>query len=143
MKEVLVKKLLSLGVVLALLVTFMVPVAVGAQDDRCEYQPPDCPELPAKTTRSLAGAAVWTTLAATDIMGTAVAQTTGMLACNLGGWSDELGIIAAEGLGVVLEGLGPLVVALGDMIGMGDLFAPIADLLVKLGGVISELNGNG
>jgi len=138
-----VKKLLSLGVVLALLVTFLVPVAVGAQDDRCEYQPPDCPELPAKTTRSLAGAAVWTTLAATDIMGTAVAQTTGMLACNLGGWSDELGIIAAEGLGVVLEGLGPLVVALGDMIGMPDLFGPIAELLVKLGGVISELNGNG
>ena len=136
------KKLITIGVVFALLITVMVPFAVGAQDDRCEYQPPDCPELPAKTTRSLAGAAVWTTLAATDIMGTAVAQTTGMLACNLGGWSDELGIIAAEGLGVVLEGLGPLVVALGDMIGMGDLFAPIADILTQLGQVISDLNGN-
>jgi len=136
-----VKKLLSIGVVLALLVTFMVPVAVGA-DDRCTYTPPDCPELPEKTTRSLAGAAVWTTLSATDIMGTAVAQTTGMLACNLGGWSDELGIIAAEGLGVVLEGLGPLVVELGDMIGMRELFEPIADILTALGGVIIALNGN-
>jgi len=138
-----VKKFITTGVILALLVTIMVPLAVGAQDDRCEYQPPDCPELPAKTTRSLAGAAVWTTLAATDIMGTAVAQTTGMLACNLGGWSDELGIIAAEGLGVVLVELGPLVEALGELIGMPDLFAPIASILVRLGEVISDLNGNG
>jgi len=138
-----VKKLLGIVLVLALLVTVMVPLSVGA-DDRCTYTPPDCPELeyPAKTTRSLAGAVVWTTLGATDIMGTAVAQTTGMLACNLGGWSDELGIIAAEGLGVVLEGLGPLVEVLGDMIGMGDLFTPIANILTKLGRVISDLNGN-
>lgn len=136
------KKLLSIGVVLALLVTFMVPVAAGAQDDRCSYTPPDCPELPDKTTRSLAGAAVWTALSATDIMGTAVAQTTGMLACNLGGWSDELGIIAAEGLGVVLIELGPLFDALGDMIGMPDLLAPIASILVRLGEVLQELNGN-
>jgi hypothetical protein len=141
MKEVLVKKLISMGVVLVLLVTFMVPVAVGA-DDRCDYTPPDCPALPEKTTRSLAGAAVWTALSATDIMGTAVAQTTGMLACNLGGWSDELGIIAAEGLGVVLVELGPLVEALGDLIGMPDLFAPIASILVRLGEVIAELNGD-
>ena len=135
------KKLISMGVVLVLLVTFMVPVVAGA-DDRCTYTPPDCPELPDKTTRSLAGAAVWTALSATDIMGTAVAQTTGMLACNLGGWSDELGIIAAEGLGVVLIELGPLVEALGDLIGFPDLLAPIASILVKLGEVISELNGN-
>jgi len=137
-----VKKLISMGVVLVLLVTFMVPVAVGAQDDRCTYTPPDCPELPDKTTRSLAGALVWTALSATDIMGTAVAQTTGMLACNLGGWSDELGIIAAEGLGVVLIEIGPLVEALGDMIGMADLFAPIASIFVRLGEVIADLNGN-
>ena len=136
------KKLISMGVVLVLLVTFMVPVVAGAQDDRCTYTPPTCPELPDKTTRSLAGAAVWTALSATDIMGTAVAQTTGMLACNLGGWSDELGIIAAEGLGVVLIELGPLVEALGEMIGMPDLLAPIASILVKLGEVISELNGS-
>ena len=135
------KKLISMGVVLVLLVTFMVPVAVGAED-RCDYTPPDCPALPDKTTRSLAGAAVWTALSATDIMGTAVAQTTGMLACNLGGWSDELGIIATEGLGVVLEELGPLVSALGDMIGMPDLFNPIADLLVRLGELFAELNGD-
>jgi len=136
-----VRKLLTIGVVFALLVTFMVPMIAGA-DDRCEYTPPDCPELPEKTTRSLAGAAVWTTLAATDIMGTAVAQTTGMLACNLGGWSDELGIIATAGAGVVLEGLGELLPELGDMIGMRSLFEPIANMLVRLGGVIADFNNN-
>ncbi len=135
------RKLLTIGVVFALLVTFMVPMIAGA-DDRCEYTPPDCPELPEKTTRSLAGAAVWTTLAATDIMGTAVAQTTGMLACNLGGWSDELGIIATAGAGVVLEGLGELLPELGDMIGMRSLFEPIANMLVRLGGGIADFNNN-
>jgi len=145
-KEVLVKKLLSIGVVLALLVTFIVPVAVGAQDDRCEYQPPDCPELPAKTTKSLAGAAVWTTLAATDIMGTAVAQTTGMLACNLGGWSDELGIIATQGVGVLLEGIGDLLPSLGDLIGV-EALNPILDalgnMLKSLAEVLADFDGNG
>jgi len=136
-----VRKLITIGVVFALLVTFMVPVFAGA-DDRCDYTPPDCPELPAKTTRSLAGAAVWTALAATDIMGTAVAQTTGMLACNLGGWSDELGIIAAEGMGVLLIGVGDLLPELGDMIGMRELFESIGNLIAELGRVIAELNGN-
>jgi len=130
MKEVLVKKLISMGVVLALLVTFMVPVAVGA-DDRCTYTPPDCPELPAKTTRSLAGAMVWTTLAATDIMGTAVAQTTGMLACNLGGWSDELGVVATEGIAVLLEGVGGVLPELADIIGFEGVLQAIGDLLVQ------------
>jgi len=138
-----VNKLITTGVILALLVTFMVPVAVGA-DDRCTYTPPECPELefPAKTTRSLAGAIVWTTLAATDIMGTAVAQTTGMLACNLGGWSDELGIIAAEGMGVLLIGVGDLLPELGDMLNMRELFESIGNLIAELGRVIAELNGN-
>jgi len=76
-------------------------------------------------------------------MGTAVAQTTGMLACNLGGWSDELGVVATEGLGLVLEEVGPLVEALGDMLNMGDLFAPIANILVRLGQFIQDINGNG
>ncbi len=135
------RKLITIGVVFALLVTFMVPMLAGA-DDRCEYTPPDCPELPEKTTRSLAGAVVWTTLAATDIMGTAVAQTTGMLACNLGGWSDELGVVATEGAAVLLQGLGDLLPELGDMIGMRALFESIGNLLAQLGGVIADFNNS-
>jgi len=132
-----VKKLISMGVVLALLVTFMVPVAVGA-DDRCTYTPPDCPELPDKTTRSLAGAMVWTTLAATDIMGTAVAQTTGMLACNLGGWSDELGVVAMEGVAVILEGVGELLPELSELIGFEGILQAVGDLLVSFAGLFRD-----
>jgi len=131
-----VNKWITTGVILALLVTFMVPVAVGA-DDRCTYTPPECPELefPAKTTRSLAGAMVWTTLAATDIMGTAVAQTTGMLACNLGGWSDELGVVAVEGVAVLLEGVGGLLPELADIIGLEGVLQAIGDLLITFAGL--------
>jgi len=133
-----VKKFITMGVVLALLVSFMMPMAVTASD-RCEYEPPDCPPLPAKTTRTMAGAAVWTALGATDIMGTAVAQTTGMLACNLGGWSDELGVVAMEGVGVILEGVAGLLPAVGEMIGMADLLEPVADILRGLAGLFAEL----
>jgi len=136
-----VKKLLTIGVVLALLVTFMVPAAVMAQDDRCVYEPPDCPPLPEKTTRTMAGAMVWTTLGATDIMGTAVAQTTGMLACNLGGWSDELGVVAMEGVSVILEGVAGLLPAVGGLIGFEELLEPVADILVGLGGLFAALDG--
>ncbi len=140
MKEVLVKKLLTIGVVLALLVTFMVPVAVMAED-RCVYEPPPCPPLPEKTTRTMAGAAVWTTLAATDIMGTAVAQTPGMLACNLGGWSDELGVVAMEGVSVILQGVAGLLPAVGEMIGMAELLEPVADILAGLAELFIRIDG--
>ena len=108
------RKLISIGVVLALLVTFMVPVALGAQDEcenPCDYTPPDCGPLPEKTTKTLAGAAVWTYLGVQDIMGRAVCATTGQMACNLGGWSDELGVIAVDVSGAVLDGLADLVEA--------------------------------
>ena len=82
---------------------------------------------------------MWTALGATDIMGTAVAQTTGMLACNLGGWSDELGIVAMEGVGVILEGVAGLLPAVGDMIGMAELLEPVADILRGLAGLFAEL----
>ncbi len=140
MKEVLVKKLISLGVVLALLVTFMVPVIAGAEEDCRVYKPPACPELPDKTTRTLAGGVVWTTLASIDIMGNAVALTTGMLACNLGGWSDELGIILTESSGVLMQGLGELLPEIGDMIGMRPLFEALGAMLVELGRVFAEFN---
>ena len=134
------KKLITTGVVLALLVSFMMPMAVTASD-RCEYEPPDCPPLPEKTTRTMAGAAVWTALGATDIMGTAVAQTTGMLACNLGGWSDELGIVAMEGVSVILQGVAGLLPAVGEMIGMAELLEPVADILAGLAELFIRIDG--
>jgi hypothetical protein len=107
-----VRKLISIGVILALLVTFMVPVVVGAQEEcenPCDYEPPECGPLPPKTTKTLAGAAVWTYLGVQDIMGRAVCATTGQMACNLGGWSDELGVIAVDVSAQVLDGVAGLV----------------------------------
>ena len=125
------RKLISIGIVLALLVTFMVPVVVGAQDDCCDYTPPDGGPLPAKTTKTLAGAAVWTYLGVQDIMGRAVCATTGQMAANLGGWSDELGVIAVDVGASVLDGLAGLVEAAIDQFlpDFGDLGTSIADML--------------
>jgi hypothetical protein len=129
-----VRKLISIGVVLALLVTFMVPVVVGAQEEcenPCDYDPPECGPLPAKTTKTLAGAAVWTYLGVQDIMGRAVCATTGQMACNLGGWSDELGIIAVDVSASVLDGLAGLVEAVIKQFAAdyADLGASVADIL--------------
>ncbi len=128
------RKLISIGVVLALLVTFMVPVVVGAQDEcdnPCDYTPPDGGPLPAKTTKTLAGAAVWTYLGVQDIMGRAVCATTGQMAANLGGWSDELGVIAVDVSASMLDGIAGLVEeAIGqflpDFEGLG---TAVADML--------------
>jgi len=139
-----VRKLISIGVVLALLVTFMVPVVVGAQDECCDYTPQECGPLPEKTTRTLAGAAVWTYLGIQDIMGRAVCATTGNMACNLGGWSDELGVIAVDVAQVGLDGLAGLVEAVIEQFlpdfadlgtSVGDLLRGIAD---AIGGVTEE-----
>jgi len=129
-----VRKLISIGIVLALLVTFMVPVVVGAQDEcenPCDYTPPDGGPLPAKTTKTLAGAAVWTYLGVQDIMGRAVCATTGQMAANLGGWSDELGVIAVDVSGAVLDGLADLIEAVIEQFASeyADLGASIGDLL--------------
>jgi hypothetical protein len=125
-----VRKLISIGIVLALLVTFMVPVVVGAQDECCDYEPPECGPLPEKTTETLAGAAVWTMLGVQDIMGRAVCATTGQIACNLGGWSDELGVIAVDVSGVVLDGVaGILEYVMDSFLGMKELGDSIGELL--------------
>jgi len=136
-----VRRLISIGVVLALLVTFMVPVVVGAQDEcdnPCDYTPPECEPLPAKTTRTLAGAAVWTMLSVSDIMGRAVCATTGQMACNMGGWSDELGVIAVDVSTSVLDGLAGLVEAAIEQFlpDFADLGASIADMLRGIGDAI-------
>ena len=124
------RKLISIGVVLALLVTFMVPVVVGAQDECCDYTPPDCGPLPERTTKTLAGAAVWTMLGVSDIMGRAVCATTGQMACNLGGWADELGVITVDVSGAALDGLaGILEMVMTEFLDMADLGESIGDLL--------------
>jgi hypothetical protein len=134
-----VRKLLSIGIVLALLVTFIVPVVVAAQDECCDYTPPECGPLPDKTTKTLAGAAVWTMLGVSDIMGKAVCATTGQMACNLGGWSDELGVIAVDVAGTALTGLASLLSALGSMLGMEDIFDSIGDILKGIGDAITAV----
>jgi hypothetical protein len=129
-----VRKLISIGVILALLVTFMVPVVVGAQEEcenPCDYEPPECGPLPPKTTKTLAGAAVWTYLGVQDIMGRAVCATTGQMAANLGGWSDELGVIAVDVSAQVLDGVAGLVeAAIGQFLpDFEDLGKSVADML--------------
>ena len=124
------RKLLSIGIILALLVTFIVPVAVAAQDDCCEWTPPASVPMPDRTTKTLAGASMWTLLGVTDIMGKAVCATTGQLAANLGGWSDELGVIGVDVTVAALDGIGPLLeYVMGEFLGMADLGASIADLI--------------
>jgi hypothetical protein len=128
-----VRKLLSIGLVLALLVTFVVPGVVGAQEEcenPCDYEPPECGPLPDRTTKTLAGAAVWTMLGVSDIMGRAVCATTGLMACNLGGWSDELGVIAVDASGATLDGLADILeYVMDEFLGMADLGVSIGDML--------------
>jgi hypothetical protein len=133
-----VRKLLSIGIVLALLVTFIVPVVVAAQDDCCEWTPPPAVPMPDRATKTLAGATMWTLLGVTDIMGKAVCATTGQMVANLGGWSDELGVIgvdvtvaALRGIGGLLEGvIGQFLPDFADLgAGVVDLINGIADAL--------------
>ena len=127
------RKLLSIGIVLALLVTFIVPVVVAAQDECCEWVPPTCAPMPDRTTKTLAGATMWTLLGVTDIMGKAVCATTGQMACNLGGWSDELGVIGVDITVATLKGIGPLIEGV-----IGQFLPDFADLA---GGVVDLLDG--
>ena len=127
------RKLLSIGIILALLVTFIVPVVVAAQDDCCEWTPPPAVPMPDRTTKTLAGATMWTLLGVTDIMGKAVCATTGQMAANLGGWSDELGVIGVDVTVAALRGIGGL---LDGVIGQ---FLP--DFAELGAGVVELING--
>jgi len=130
-----VRKLLSIGIVLALLVTFIVPVVVAAQDECCGYTPPTCGPIPDRTTKTLAGAAMWTLLGTADIMGKAVCATTGQMACNLGGWSDELGVIGVGVAAAALTGVGDLIPALLSAFGL----TAYADLGTQLGNFLKSI----
>jgi hypothetical protein len=133
-----VRKLLSIGIVLALLVSFIVPVVVAAQDECCEWTPPECAPMPDRTTKTLAGAVMWTMLGTADIMGKAVCATTGQMACNLGGWSDELGVIGVEITGAAMEGIaGLLEYVFESFLGMAELGTSIGDLLRGIAEVLA------
>ena len=127
------RKLLSIGIVLALLVTFIVPVVVAAQDDCCEWTPPPAVPMPDRTTKTLAGATMWTLLGVTDIMGKAVCATTGQMVANLGGWSDELGVIGVDVTVAALRGIGGLLDGV-----IGQFLPDFADLGA---GVVELING--
>lgn len=133
------RKLLSIGIVLALLVTFVVPVVVAAQDDECcGYTPPDAVPLPDRITKTLAGSVMWTMLGTMDIMGKAVCATTGQMAANLGGWSDELGVIGVEITASALDGIAGLVeLAFDQFLDMADLGTSIGDLLRGIAEVLA------
>ena len=133
------RKLLSIGIVLALLVTFVVPVAVAAQDtweeECCGYTPPTPAPMPDRTTKTLAGAAMWTLLGTMDIMGKAVCATTGQMAANLGGWSDELGVIGVGVAASALSGIGDLIPALLSALGL----TAFEDLGTALAGFLDSI----
>ena len=134
------RKLLSIGIVLALLVTFVVPVVVAAQDDECcGYTPPDAVPLPDRITKTMAGSVMWTLLGTMDIMGKAVCATTGQMVANMGGWSDELGVIGVEITATALDGIAGLVeyVFSDALLNMPDLGTSIADLLKGISEVLA------
>jgi hypothetical protein len=136
-----VRKLLSIGIVLALLITFIVPVVVAAQDygdDCCEWTPPPAVPLPDRSTKTLAGATMWTLLGVTDIMGKAVCATTGQMAANLGGWSDELGVIGVDVTVAALDGVaGLLEFVMTEFLGMAELGASLAELIAGIAGALA------
>ena len=121
---------------LALLVTFVVPVVVAAQDDECcGWTPPDAVPMPDRTTKTLAGGVMWTLLGASDIMGKAVCATTGIMAGNLGGWSDELGVIGVEITAAALSGVGDLIPALLSALGL----TAFEDLGTQIGNFLKSI----
>ena len=134
------RKLLSIGIVLALLVTFVVPVVVAAQDDECcGYTPQEAVPLPDRITKTMAGSVMWTLLSVSDIMGQAVCATTGQMAANMGGWSDELGVIGVEITAAALDGVAGLLEAvIGQFLpDFEDLGASVGDLLRLIADVLA------
>jgi len=131
-----VRKLLSIGIVLALLVTFVVPVVVAAQDDECcGYTPPEAVPLPDRITKTMAGSVMWTLLGVSDIMGQAVCATTSQMAANMGGWSDELGVIGVEITAAALSGVGDLIPALLSALGL----TAFEDLGTQIGNFLKSI----
>ena len=139
------RKLISISIVIALLVTFLVPVVVGAAeyepDEYCEDCAPQgpCPvETPDCTTDTLGGALLWTLLGTSFIMGRAVGDTTEHIAGTLGCWVDELAVPTFGVIGALMEGIGGLLGGLGGLLGMESIFDPLGDMLAGLADVIAD-----
>ncbi|MGA8849438.1 MAG: hypothetical protein WB564_06430 [Dehalococcoidia bacterium] len=136
------RKLISIGLVLALLVMFVVPVAVAADGNctTCPTADTPCPvPTPACATRSPGGALLWALLGTTYIMGNAVGDVTEHLAGTLGCYVDVLakplgGVVEAlaTGLGGLIKGLGSLVPSIADVV------TPLGQMLIDLGAQIES-----
>jgi hypothetical protein len=129
-----VRKLISIGLILALLVTFLVPVAVGAAQNctECGVDAPCPADVPPCTTDTAGGAILWTLLGTSYIMGRAVGDTTEHIAGTLGCYVDELAKPVGGVVYSLMNGLGGLLEGLGTMIGMEDIFGPLADMLTGI-----------
>ena len=134
------KKLISIGVALALLTMVVAPAAVGAGEE--DWTPPT-PQPPVATNETgldtLPGGIVWTYLGVQDIVGQATADATQHIAAVLGGWSDELADPAFTALDGVLGGVGDLLVEILDLAGMPDLGPPIQGIFAAIAGFFSDL----
>jgi hypothetical protein len=140
-----VRKLISIGIILALLVTFVVPVVVAAgtgctTNTTCApaspnpAQPPTC-----CPTDSAGGAVLWSLLSTTYIMGRAVGDVTETLAGTLGCYVDELAPTVFGVIAALATGLGGLVSGLGSLIGMSNILDPIGKMLTDLASTITSL----
>jgi hypothetical protein len=140
-----VKKLISIGIVLALLVTFLMPVAVGAQCPgttgatsancaECGVEGP-CP-APVPTncgTDTVGGGLLWALLGTTYIMGRAVGDVTEHLAGTLGCYVDELATPTFGLMGAVMTGIAGLLDGLGTMVpSIADILGPISTMLTDI-----------
>lgn len=137
------RKLISIGIVVALLVTFLVPVAVGAAENctECGVDGPCPAEVPTDCagTDTMGGALLWTLLGTTFIMGRAVGDTTEHIAGTLGCYVDELAVPVFGVIAVLAEGLGGLLAGLGEMLGMEGIFGPLGDMLSGLAETLKDL----
>jgi hypothetical protein len=99
--------------------------------------------MPDRNTKTLAGAMVWTMLGTADVMGKAVCATTAQMACNLGGWSDELGVIGVGVTAAALSGIGGLLGAVVDAFlpAYGDLGDAVAAFLDQIAEALQGTTG--
>lgn len=132
------KKLISIGVALAMLTMVVAPAAVGADWTVPPAAPP--PASNATGLDTLAGSMVWTYLGVQDIVGQATADTTQHIASVLGSWSDALAAPAFDALDGVLTGVGDLLVQILDLAGMPDLGAPLKAIFDAIAGFFSDLS---
>ena len=131
------KKIISIGIVLGLLVTFMVPVAVAADF-------PDDPGAYSKTPFGILGSAfVLVGDIVTDLSGLidgfglpiAAAEIAGVLD-SVGGWTGENLAWMTDMTGWSMVAVGDVVTVvepLADTLGFGGYLKPIADIFYVIG----------